>query len=246
MLTASPDQRTPRRSLRAAAVALALLLFAGPALAQDAPPAPAKKPSGEANLVLPDLNKATFVGGIGGKDLLYLGLVVSVAGLVFGLVVYNQLKKMAVHRTMLEVSELIYETCKTYLFTQGKFLAILWLFIGAIITLYFGYLTTYTDPVTGVSQHGFPPERVAIILFFSVVGILGSYGVAWFGIRVNTYANSRTAFASLEGKPYSVYAIPIKSGMSVGMLLISVELLIMLIILMFVPGELAGACFIGF
>ena len=245
MLTASPDQRTPRRPLRAAAAALALLLFAGPAFAQDAPAGQPKKGGGEANLVLPDLNKAKFVGGVGGKDLLYLGLVVSVAGLAFGLVVYNQLKNMAV-RTMLEVSELIYETCKTYLLTQGKFLAILWLFIGAIITLYFGYLTTYHDPATGVSQHGFPPERVAIILFFSVVGILGSYGVAWFGIRVNTFANSRTAFAALTGKAYPCYAIPLKAGISIGMLLISVELLLMLIILMFVPGELAGACFIGF
>ena len=180
MTTDSPDLRTPRRHARAAAVALALLLFAGPALAQDAPPAgQPKKGGGEANLVLPDLNKAEFVGGIGGKNLLYLGLVVSAAGLAFGLVVYNQLKNMAVHRTMLEVSELIYETCKTYLFTQGKFLFVLWLFIGAIIAVYFGYLTTYTDPVTGVSQHGFPPGRVGIILAFSVIGILGSYGVAW-------------------------------------------------------------------
>ena len=250
MLTDSPDLRTPRRTPRAAAVALALLLFAGPALAQDAPAgqpkgAP-KKGGGEANLVLPDLNKAEFVGGIGGKNLLYLGLIVSVAGLAFGLVVYNQLKNMAVHRTMLEVSELIYETCKTYLLTQGKFLAVLWVFIGAIIAVYFGYLTTYTDPDTGATRHGFPLVNVAIILFFSVVGILGSYGVAWFGIRVNTFANSRTAFAALTGKAYPCYAIPLKAGISIGMLLISVELLLMLIILMFIPGSLAGACFIGF
>ncbi|QDU23317.1 sodium-translocating pyrophosphatase [Urbifossiella limnaea] len=246
MLTDSPDQRAPRRAPRAVAAVLALLLLGGPALAQNAPAGQPKKGGGEANLVLPDLNKAEFVGGIGGKNLLYLGLVVSVAGLAFGLVVYNQLKNMPVHRTMLEVSELIYETCKTYLFTQGKFLAVLWVFIGAIIFVYFGYLTTYTDPATGVSQHGFPPERVAIILFFSVVGILGSYGVAWFGIRVNTFANSRTAFAALTGKAYPCYAIPLKAGISIGMLLISVELLLMLIILMFIPGELAGACFIGF
>ncbi|MFO0798047.1 MAG: sodium-translocating pyrophosphatase [Gemmataceae bacterium] len=246
MLTDSPDQRAPRRAARAAAAALALLLFAGPALAQNAPAGQPKKGGGEANLVLPDLNQTKFVGGVGGKDLLYLGLVVSVAGLAFGLVVYNQLKNMPVHRTMLEVSELIYETCKTYLFTQGKFLAVLWLFIGAIIAVYFGYLTTYTDPATGVSQHGFPPERVGIILAFSVIGILGSYGVAWFGIRVNTFANSRTAFAALTGKAYPCYAIPLKAGISIGMLLISVELLLMLVILMFIPGELAGACFIGF
>jgi K(+)-stimulated pyrophosphate-energized sodium pump len=246
MTTDSPDLRTPRRTPRAAAVALALLLFASPALAQNAPAGQPKKGGGEANLVLPDLNKAEFVGGIGGKNLLYLGLLVSAAGLAFGLVVYNQLKNMPVHRTMREVSELIYETCKTYLFTQGKFLAVLWVFIGAIIAVYFGYLTTYTDPDTGASQHGFPPERVAIILLFSVIGILGSYGVAWFGIRVNTFANSRTAFAALTGKAYPCYAIPLKAGISIGMLLISVELLLMLIILMFIPGSLAGACFIGF
>ena len=147
---------------------------------------------------------------------------------------------------MLEVSELIYETCKTYLFTQGKFLFVLWLFVGTIIGVYYGVLTEFTDPATGEVRQGFPPARIAIILAFSVVGILGSYGVAWFGIRVNTFANSRTAFAALTGKAYPCYAIPLKAGISIGMLLISVELLLMLIILMFIPGELAGACFIGF
>jgi K(+)-stimulated pyrophosphate-energized sodium pump len=135
---------------------------------------------------------------------------------------------------MREISELIYETCKTYLITQGKVLAILEVFIAVIIVLYFGVLS------------GLEAFRVLIILLFSVVGILGSYGVAWFGIRVNTYANSRTAFASLAGKAYPVYAIPLRAGMSIGMLLISVELLIMLIILLYIPGEYAGACFIGF
>ncbi len=190
---------------------------------------------GEVNLKLPDLNSTKFFGDtIGGKDLLYSGLVVSLAGLVFGLMMYAQLKALPVHRSMLEVSELIYATCKTYLFTQGKFIAILWLFIATVIGFYFGYLLEY------------PLSTVATILGFSVVGILGSYGVAWFGIRVNTFANSRTAFASLTGKAFPCYAIPLKAGISIGMLLISVELLLMLIILMFIPGEYAGACFIGF
>jgi K(+)-stimulated pyrophosphate-energized sodium pump len=162
------------------------------------------------------------------------GLLVSFAGILFGLGILNQLKNMPVHRSMREISELIYETCKTYLITQGRFLVILEVFIAAIIVLYFGVLS------------GFGPLRVGIILLFSVVGILGSYGVAWFGIRVNTYANSRTAFASLRGMPYPCYAIPLKAGMSIGMLLISVELLIMLFILLFIPGDYAGPCFIGF
>ena len=144
------------------------------------------------------------------------------------------LKKLPVHRAMREISELIYETCKTYLITQGKFILILEIFIGIIIILYFGVLS------------GMEPFRVAIILLFSLVGIAGSYGVAWFGIRVNTFANSRTAFASLEGKPFPLYAIPLKAGMSIGMMLISVELLIMLCILLFIPGDYAGPCFIGF
>jgi K(+)-stimulated pyrophosphate-energized sodium pump len=148
-----------------------------------------------------------------------IGMGVSVAGILFGLMILRQLKNLPVHRSMREISELIYETCKTYLLTQGRFIAILEIFIAAIIVLYFGVLS------------GLDVMRVAVILLFSVVGILGSYSVAWFGIRVNTYANSRTAFASLEGRPYPVYAIPLKAGMSIGMLLISVELLIMLFIL---------------
>jgi K(+)-stimulated pyrophosphate-energized sodium pump len=188
---------------------------------------------GEANLVLPDLGSVP-VGGYNGRTLLMVGLVVSAAGIFFGLFILNQLKNLPVHRSMREISELIYETCKTYLVTQGKFLAILEIFIAIVIVLYFGVL-----------QH-MEFARVAIILLFSVIGILGSYSVAWFGIRVNTYANSRTAFASLEGKPYPVYAIPLRAGMSIGMLLISVELLIMLFILLFIPGDYAGPCFIGF
>ena len=190
-------------------------------------------PSGEASLVLPDLNQ-TDVGGYNGRTLLLGGMVVAALGIAFGLVILTQLKNLPVHRSMREVSELIYETCKTYLLTQGKFLALLEIFIAVIIVLYFGLLS------------GLGTMRVAIILLFSVIGILGSYSVAWFGIRVNTYANSRTAFASLEGKAYPVYAIPLRSGMSVGMMLISVELLIMLFILLFIPRDYAGPCFIGF
>src|SRR5205823_421860 len=149
-------------------------------------------------------------------------------------VTYSRLQNLPVHRSMLEISDLIYETCKTYLVTQGKFLLLLWAFIAVIIFLYFGILLKYEA------------ARVIIILAFSVVGIAGSYGVAWFGIRVNTFANSRTAFASLRGKPYPIYRIPLSAGMSIGMMLISVELLIMLFILLFIPGDYAGPCFIGF
>jgi K(+)-stimulated pyrophosphate-energized sodium pump len=210
-------------------------------------PAPARHAGGgEAALVLPDLGQATFLGGINGRTLLLLGLVVCALGLAFGLVIYTQLKNLQVHRSMREVSELIYETCKTYLQTQGKFLLILWVFIGVAVAVYFGKLATTVDPATGAEVHGFPLSRVAIILFFSLIGMAGSYSVAWFGIRVNTFANSRAAFASLRGKPYPCYQIPLKAGMSIGMLLISVELFIMLCILLFIPGEYAGPCFIGF
>jgi K(+)-stimulated pyrophosphate-energized sodium pump len=192
-----------------------------------------ERAGGEAALVLPPLDLVD-VGGYNGRVLLMSGLVVSMLGMVFGLVILTQLKNLRVHRSMREISELIYETCKTYLVQQGKFLAILEVFIAVIIVLYFGFLS------------GMDAQRVFVILLFSVIGILGSYSVAWFGIRVNTYANSRTAFASLSGKPYPVYEIPLRAGMSVGMLLISVELLIMLFILLFVPGDYAGPCFIGF
>ncbi len=187
----------------------------------------------EANLVLPDLGSVQFLG-MGGDRLLMGGLVVCVLGLLFGLMMYTQLKGLPVHRSMLEISELIYATCKTYLTTQGKFIIRLWLMIGAIMVVYFGAL-----------RH-FDALRVTIIIIASLVGIAGSYGVAWFGIRINTFANSRTAFASLKGKPFPTYSIPLKAGMSIGMLLISVELLIMLAILLFVPGDYAGPVFIGF
>jgi K(+)-stimulated pyrophosphate-energized sodium pump len=189
---------------------------------------------GEANLKLPDLSQVSFLGGVNGHNLLLVGLLFSALGLLFGFYNYVQLRNLPVHKAMREVSELIYETCKTYLLTQGKFLMVLEAFIAVVIVLYFGLLLNFEF------------MRVLIILLFSVVGILGSYAVAWFGIRVNTFANSRAAFAGLAGKPYPIMAIPLQAGMSVGMMLISVELLIMLFILLFIPGEYAGPCLIGF
>ena len=220
-------------------LAVLMLPLGLPALAHAQAPAGApaaqapERAGGEASLVLPDLSTETFQG-INGRSLLTGGLLVCVLGLAFGMVIFYRLKNMPVHRSMLEVSELIYETCKTYLITQGKFILILELFIGVIMVFYFGVL-----------QH-FSPMKVAIIMAFSLIGIGGSYGVAWFGIRVNTFANSRAAFAGLRGLPYPIYAIPLQSGMSVGMMLISVELFMMLCILLFIPGDYAGSCFIGF
>ena len=193
---------------------------------------------GEASLKLPDLSSVNFVGGIDGHRLLLWGILICVFGLLFGLTIYTRLKNLPVHRAMREISELIYETCKTYLLTQGKFLMLLWIFIAVVIILYFGWLS----PVPGKPV----ALTLPIILLFSVIGIAGSYGVAWFGIRVNTFANSRTAFAGLRGKPYPIYHIPLEAGMSIGMMLISVELLMMLFILLFIPGDYAGPCFIGF
>jgi len=221
------NTRALRMALSFAALLAAFAVGASPTFAQA-------HQGGEANLVLPDLSQVTFFGGIDGHRLLLFGILICLAGLGFGMAIYMNLKKLPVHRAMREISELIYETCKTYLITQGKFILILEVFIGAVIVLYFGVLS------------GLEPFRVAIILAFSLIGIAGSYGVAWFGIRVNTFANSRTAFASLEGKPFPLYAIPLKAGMSIGMMLISVELLIMLCILLFIPGDYAGPCFIGF
>src|ERR1700720_949640 len=213
------------------ALATLLLLTAGCALAQ--PAEQTTEAGGEAALKLPDLSSVSFLG-MDGHRLLMIGLLFCVFGLGFGMVIYMRLKNLPVHRSMREISELIYETCKTYLVTQGRFILLLWAFIAVIILLYFGVL-----------EH-MEAMRVVIILVFSLVGIAGSYGVAWFGIRVNTFANSRTAFASLPGKPFPVYQIPLEAGMSIGMMLISVELLIMLIILLFIPGDYAGPCFIGF
>jgi K(+)-stimulated pyrophosphate-energized sodium pump len=219
--------RTRVRGLFAVLAALIVSAVGGSAFAQG-------HEGGEATLVLPDLGQVKFLGGIPGSTLLLVGIAVCVLGLVFGLVIYRQLKNMPVHRSMREISELIYETCKTYLTTQGKFILLLEVFIGVIMIFYFGVL-----------RH-FEPVKVAVILLFSLIGIAGSYGVAWFGIRINTFANSRTAYASLKGKPYPIYAIPLKAGMSIGMLLISVELVMMLCILLFLPRDYAGACFIGF
>src|SRR5579884_3479947 len=206
---------------------ISILALAAPALAQE-------QGGGEANLKLPDLRSATFLNGVDGHTLLLGGIAVSFLGLVFGLAIFVRLRNMPVHTAMRDVSELIYETCKTYLATQGKFLMLLELFIAVIIVFYFGFL------------QGFAAYKVGIILIFSVIGISGSFSVAAFGMWVNTFANSRTAFASLRGKAYPCYDIPLQAGMSIGMLLVSVELLIMLFILLFVPGDLAGPCFIGF
>jgi len=221
------------RLARKCAGALALSLLSAVALRAQQPGEPSAATSGEANLKLPDLSQVQFLG-MDGHKLLLFGIGFCILGLIFGLIIYQRLKGLPVHRVMRDVSELIYETCKTYLITQGKFLLLLWAFIAAIIVLYFGVL-----------RH-FEAVRVLIILAFSVIGMAGSYSVAWFGIRVNTFANSRTAFASLRGKPYPIYQIPLEAGMSIGMMLISVELVMMLIILLFVPGAYAGPCFIGF
>ncbi|MBI2433341.1 MAG: sodium-translocating pyrophosphatase [Candidatus Hydrogenedentes bacterium] len=216
-----PPARSSVWGILAGAIALAALLPAGMAGAS------------EAELIIPDLSSVTFVG-LSGHTLLLLGLIICLGGVGFGLMQFIQIRNLPVHRNMLEISELIYETCKTYLFTQGKFLAILWAFIASIIVVYFWFLLDFSV------------AKVLTIVLFSIVGILGSYGVAWFGIRINTFANSRTAFASLRGKPFPVMAIPLQAGMSIGMLLISVELVIMLFILLFIPGDWAGPCFIGF
>jgi K(+)-stimulated pyrophosphate-energized sodium pump len=218
-----------RAACRATVIASAIVLCAAVTHAQPAP----ESVGGEANLKLPDLSSVTFLG-IDGHRLLLFGILFCVFGLAFGLTIYTKLKNLPVHRAMREISELIYETCKTYLVTQGKFLLLLEAFIAVVIVLYFGLLLHYEA------------ARVVIILLFSMVGIAGSFGVAWFGIRVNTFANSRTAFAGLRGKPFPIYHIPLEAGMSIGMMLISVELLMMLFILLFIPGDYAGPCFIGF
>jgi len=189
--------------------------------------------AGESDLILPDLRSVSFMG-IDGHSLLLGGIVICIMGLVFGLVQFVGLKNLPVHKSMRDVSELIYETCKTYLITQGKFILMLEGLLAVVIIVYFGWL------------RNFETIKVVTIILCSVVGILGSYGVAWFGMRINTFANSRTAFASLQGKPFPVYEIPLRAGISIGMLLISVELLVMLCILLFISPDYAGSCFIGF
>jgi K(+)-stimulated pyrophosphate-energized sodium pump len=216
------------RSVVTSAVTVALVLAASLA------------PASEAELLLPDLSSERFLGVDGWTLLFGLGIVICSLGLVFGLVQYQQLKNLPVHRAMREISELIYATCRTYLETQGRFILILEAFIGAIMVVYFKFL------IVDAEGHHFSWLKVAIIILFSLIGIAGSYGVAWFGIRVNTFANSRAAFASLRGKPFPTYEIPLKAGMSIGMLLVSIELMMMLVILLLVPVDYAGPCFIGF
>jgi K(+)-stimulated pyrophosphate-energized sodium pump len=222
----------PKKAGRGALAGLALLLTLAALPAGAAPEATHHTPGGEVNIQLPSLAQGEFFG-LDGHQFLLGGLVVCALGLLFGLWTYLGVGKLPVHKSMAEISQLIYETCKAYLVQQGKFLLLLELFIGAVIVAYFALI-------------GFPAYRIAIVILFSLIGMGGSYGVAWYGIRINTLANSRTAFASLAGKAYPVYAIPLRAGMSVGMMLISVELLFMLAILLFVPGTYAGACFLGF
>jgi K(+)-stimulated pyrophosphate-energized sodium pump len=233
-------RRSGRIKARIPAIFLLIFLLSAPVvpaaaaqLPEQAQAAALHEGGGEASLVLPDLSQVAF-HGFNARTLLMIGLAICILGLVFGLIMFTHLRHLPVHQAMREISELIYETCKTYLITQGKFILILEVFIGIIMLVYFGVL-----------QH-FAAEKVVIILLFSLLGIGGSYGVAWFGIRINTLANSRTAFASLEGKPFPCYAIPLKAGMSIGMALVSVELFMMLCILLFIPGDYAGPCFIGF
>ena len=230
-----------RHSSRLAGLLAAGLSLASPGLAR----------AGEGDLVLPDLRQTRFLGGlISGHSLLLIGLLICAGGLAFGLVFYRQLRNLPVHRSMLEVSELIYATCKTYLLNQGRFILLLWLFIAAVIVAYFGFLAPGTSAAGATielpGQELSRPAKVGVILLFSLIGIAGSYSVAWFGIRINTFANSRTSMASLRGSRFLCYSIPLKAGMSIGMVLISVELLIMLCILLFIPRTLAGPCFIGF
>ncbi len=199
----------------------------------DVSPTAGEMGGGEANLILPDLSLAS-IHGIAGTTLLLLGMLVCVAGLIFGFLTFVRLRSLPVHKSMLEVAELIYSTCKAYLVKQGKFLLLLWVFITVIIFIYYKLLV------------GFTWGKVAIVIGFSLLGMGGSFAVAWFGIRVNTFANARTAFASLKGRPYPVHVIPLQAGMSIGTVLISLELLMMLVILVFLPADVAGACFIGF
>ncbi len=223
---------TPRsRRVTLGALAPIVLLLAG---CSPGAAAPGQGHGGEANLTLPDLSKAVIAGGIDGRLLLVIGMGISLAGLVFGLVNYLGLRRLPVHRSMREVSELIYATCRTYLAQQGRFLAVLWLFTATVIFVYFAFLVST------------PLGNTLVILGFSLLGVAGSLGIAWFGIRVNTFANGRTSFAALRGRPYLLHQIPLRAGMSIGTVVISLELVLLLTILLVLPGHLAGACFIGF
>ncbi|MCX5809388.1 MAG: sodium/proton-translocating pyrophosphatase, partial [Proteobacteria bacterium] len=192
--------------------------------------------AGEADIVLPDLSQVSFniFGGLSGLSIMYFGIFICFVGLVFSIVQASQTKNLPAHKAMLDVSEIIWQTCKSYLAQQGKFLVILWVLIAICMVYYF----------MGLSH--VPFGNTVIILVCSIFGILGSYGVAWFGMRINTWANSRTAFSSLRGRPVDVVTIPLNSGMSVGLLLVSVELFFMICILCFLPKELIGPSFIGF
>ena len=194
--------------------------------------APILSMASEADLKIPDEIK--------GQNILYYGFAVTILGLLFGLYQFMKVKKLPAHKSMLEIAEVIYQTCKAYLKQQGKFLAILFLFIGAAVAGYFGFLAPIGE--TPAARAG----SVALIIAWTIIGILGSYAVAAFGIRMNTLANARMAFASLRKDPLKLLNIPLNAGMSIGVVLICVELLLMLVILLFMPGELAGACFIGF
>jgi Inorganic pyrophosphatase len=202
----------------------------------------------EADIKIPDLKTVTFpgLGGVSGTTLMMLGIVICVIGALFGIVQYLQTKSLPVHEAMAKVSNTIYETCKTYLFTQGKLLAILWVLIAACMVFYFGFLTEHKGADGEAMSSGHIAFNVLVILASSVLGILGSYGVAWFGIRINTISNSRAAFSALKGNPLATLGIPLRSGMSIGLLLVAVELFFMICILVFLPRELVGPCFIGF
>ncbi len=204
--------------------------------------------AGDADINLPALDQVAFYNGaLGSRAILYLGLLICAVGAAFGLMEYRNTKALPVHKSMRDVSHIIWETCKTYLWQQGKFLAALWLLIAVCMVYYFGFLVAHVDPVTKQPlSSGQVAFNVAVILGSSVMGILGSYGVAWFGIRINTIANSRAAFSSLRGNPLNTLFIPLQAGMSIGLLLVCVELTCMIGILAFVPTALAGACFIGF
>ncbi|WP_448059910.1 sodium-translocating pyrophosphatase [Cellulomonas hominis] len=228
---APPSGRT--RLLRTTGLVGALMWLLAGCASSDSATTGSSARGGEASLALPDLGSVTLLG-MSGRALLSLGLIVCALGLGFGVLAYVQLRKLPVHTAMREISELIYSTCKTYLVQQGRFLLLLWVFIASVIVVYYKFLVEFSW------------GRVATIIAFSLLGIAGSYAVAWFGIRVNTFANSRTAFASLRGHPLPMHRIPMKSGMSIGMVLISLELLMMLVILLFLPADVAGASFIGF
>ncbi len=234
MTTSVAAPHSQRWTRWAARLALGSALLGLAACSGSATAPPTHAGGGEANLALPDLGQVTFWGFLNGRTLLWIGLLISISGLFFGLVRYFQVRRLPVHKSMRQVSDLIYETCKAYLLQQGKFLLLLWSFIGAVIFVYFTFLANL-----GIG-------RTLIVLLFSVIGMAGSYGIAWFGIRLNTFANSRTAFAALRGRPLALHEIPLRSGMSIGMVLISAELFMMLSIMLFLPGEIAGSCFIGF